>query len=67
MDYKTKSAYIENEITPILMPQGFRYETWEADGDGNGWQYVRGSQKIEFMINLHTLICVSWLTTQSEE
>lgn len=47
MDYKTKSAYIENEITPILMPQGFRYETWEADGDGNGWQYVRGSQKID--------------------
>lgn len=31
------------------MPQGFRYETWEADGDGNGWQYVRGSQKIDIL------------------
>lgn len=47
MDYKTKSLYIENYITPILQPLGFCHETWEEITDGNGWQYTKGNQMID--------------------
>lgn len=47
--YKKKTKYVENEITPVLVPLGFEFETWQADGDGNAWKYTKGNQSIEIL------------------
>lgn len=41
MNFEEKTIIIESIINPVLIPIGFKYESFSADGDGNGWEYTR--------------------------